>query len=114
MIDVPPEQFARLVSDALDAIPAELSGLMDNVAVVVDDDSPPDSLLGVYHGIPLTERSDYGGLALPDTITIFRQAICASCDTMAEVIAEVGVTVRHEIAHHFGIDDQRLEELGWD
>ena len=53
-------------------------------------------------------------MALPDTITIFRQAICASCDTMAEVIAEVGVTVRHEIAHHFGIDDQRLEELGWD
>ncbi len=113
MIDVPPERFAELVAQALDGIPPDLAEMMDNVAVIVDDDSPPGHLFGLYDGIPLTERSDYGGIALPDTITIFRQALCASCDSADELVAEVRSTVLHEVAHHFGISDPRLDELGW-
>ena len=108
-----PERFSELVGEALDGIPPALSGVMDNVAVVVDDDSPPGSLLGLYRGIPLTERVDYGGMAVPDTITIFRRAICASCATVDEVVAQVRTTVLHEVVHHFGISDQRLDDLGW-
>lgn len=113
MVDVPPEEFAVLVADALDGIPDELGKLMDNVNVFVDDTSPPGRLLGYYEGIPLTRRDDYGGLALPDRITIYRQTICASCRDEDEVIEQVRVTVIHEVAHHFGIDDARLTELGW-
>ena len=113
MIDVPPERFAELVAQALDGIPPELSRMMDNVAVVVDDDAPPGHLLGLYEGIPLTERSDYGGMTLPDKVTIFRQAVCASCDSSDELVEQVRTTVLHEVAHHFGISDQRLDELGW-
>ncbi len=113
MIDVPPEQFRELVARALDGIPPELGAMMDNVAVVVDDDSPPGELLGLYQGVPLTERGDYGGMALPDTVTIFRRALCASCDSAEELVAQVRTTVLHEVAHHFGISDQRLDELGW-
>ena len=113
MIDVPPERFAELVAQALDGIPPELIRMMDNVAVVVDDDTPPGPLLGLYEGIPLTERSDYGGMTLPDKVTIFRQAVCASCDSSDELVEQVRTTVLHEVAHHFGISDQRLDELGW-
>lgn len=113
MVDVAPEQFAVLVADALDGIPEELGRLMDNVNVFVDDTSPPGRLLGFYEGIPLTRRDDYGGFAMPDRITIFRQTICASCQNEDEVKRQVQVTVVHEVAHHFGIDDARLTELGW-
>ena len=113
MIHVPPERFAELVAQALDGIPPELATMMDNVAVVVDDDSPPGDLFGLYEGVPLTERSDYGGMALPDTVTIFRQTLCASCDSSEELVAEVRRTVLHEVGHHFGISDDRLDELGW-
>ncbi len=113
MIQVPAHEFADLVSKAMDGIPAELGQLMDNVAVVVDDDTPPGELFGRYEGVPLTERADYGGLVLPDRITIFRQTICAACDDLDEVVRQVRTTVVHEIAHHFGIGDDRLEELGW-
>jgi predicted Zn-dependent protease with MMP-like domain len=113
VVDVPPERFAELVGEALDGIPDELGRFMENVAVVVDDTSPPRGLLGLYEGIPLTERFEYGGLAMPDRITIYRRAICAACADEAEVVEEVRVTVVHEVAHHFGIDDDRLDELGW-
>ena len=113
MIDVPPDRFGELVADALDSIPPDLGRLMDNVNVFVDDDSPAGGLLGLYRGVPLTARDNYGGLAMPDTITIFRQSICASCTTEGEVVEQVRVTVIHEVAHHFGIDDDRLDELGW-
>ncbi|MFP5376802.1 MAG: metallopeptidase family protein [Acidimicrobiia bacterium] len=113
MIDVAPERFRRLVEDALDGLPTELGRLMENVAVVVDDASPPGGLLGLYEGIPLTERYEYGGFALPDRITVFRRAICAACHDEREVVEQVRVTVVHEVAHHFGIDDERLDELGW-
>jgi predicted Zn-dependent protease with MMP-like domain len=86
---------------------------MENVAVVVDDDSPPGRLFGRYEGVPLTRRANYGGLALPDKITIFRQTICALANTEQAVVAQVRKTVLHEVAHHFGIDDRRLTELGW-
>ena len=113
MIDVPPERFADLVAEALDGIPEELGDLMDNVAVFVDDDRPPGGLLGLYEGVPLTKREAYGGLALPDRITIYRRAICAASNSEDEVRRQVQVTVVHEVAHHFGISDARLEELGW-
>ncbi len=113
MTEVTPERFTQLVGEALDELPPELGELMQNVAVVVDDVSPPSGLLGLYEGIPLTERYEYGGLALPDRITVFRRAICAACDSDDEVVEQVRITVVHEVAHHFGIDDDRLDELGW-
>jgi predicted Zn-dependent protease with MMP-like domain len=112
-VQVSEERFEELVADALDSIPEELGRLMENVAVVVDHRSPPGRLLGLYEGVPLTERGDYGGMALPDRITIFRRAVCADCTTEDEVVEQVRVTVVHEVAHHFGIDDARLDELGW-
>ena len=112
-MEVGQERFEELVADALDSIPEELGRLMQNVAVVVDHRSPPANLFGLYEGVPLTARGDYGGMAMPDRITIFRRAICASCRSEAEVVAQVRVTVVHEVAHHFGIDDARLDELGW-
>jgi predicted Zn-dependent protease with MMP-like domain len=112
VIEVPRSRFEELVADALDEIPEELGRLMDNVVVQVGEDSPA-GLLGLYEGVPLTEREAYGGLVMPDRITVYRRPICRHCDTEAEVIEEVRVTVVHEIAHHFGIDDHRLDELGW-
>ena len=113
-IDIPPDRFEELVSDALDLIPDDLARLIDNVAVVVDHRAPPGDLLGLYEGVPLTERADYGGMVMPDRITIFRRSILDMCSTDEEVVEEVRHTVVHEVAHHFGIDDDRLTELGWD
>ena len=116
MVDVPADRFEELVADALDEIPEELWRLMDNVAVVVKDGSPGSNLLGLYDGVPLTERSrGYGeAMVMPDRITIFRRPILAICDDEVEVVRQVRVTVIHEVAHHFGIDDARLHELGWE
>jgi predicted Zn-dependent protease with MMP-like domain len=107
-------RFEELVSDALDLVPAQLLAALDNVVVLVEPRNPEDpDILGLYHGIALTERtSQYGG-ALPDTITIYRDAILAVCDSEAEVTEEVAITVVHEVAHYFGIGDARLHELGW-
>lgn len=114
MVKVGRRRFERLVSEALDEIPAELTARMDNVVVQVaarNDDEP--TILGLYDGIALTERlSDYGGV-LPDTIWIYRDAILDICDDEHDVREEVLITVVHEIAHHFGIGDERLHELGW-
>lgn len=109
-----PGRFDELVGDALDLIPAELTAAIDNVVVLVQDrnDEEPD-LLGLYEGVALTERdSNYAG-SLPDTITIYRDALLAMCDSEDEVVDEVRITVIHEVAHHFGIGDDRLHELGW-
>ena len=107
-------RFDELVADALDTIPPELMRAMDNVVVVADDRHPDDpSLLGLYEGVALTERtSDYGGV-LPDRITIYREAILDVCADEDEVVDEVAVTVVHEVAHHFGIDEETLHRLGW-
>jgi predicted Zn-dependent protease with MMP-like domain len=109
-----PQRFDELVSDALDQIPPELTAAIDNVVVLVEGRHPDEpDLLGLYEGIALTERdSSYGG-SLPDAITIYRDALLDICDTEDDVLEEVTVTVVHEIAHHFGIDDERLHELGW-
>ncbi len=107
-------RFEELVSDALDELPPELTRAMDNVVVLVGDrNSEEPSLLGLYEGIALTERtSQYGGV-LPDRITVYQDALLDVCSTEDEVTREVAVTVVHEIAHHFGIDEQTLHDLGW-
>jgi predicted Zn-dependent protease with MMP-like domain len=115
VVDVPRERFEELVADALDEIPDALLEMMDNVAVVVREGSQGSSLLGLYDGIPLTERdAGYDGMVVPDRISIFRRPILAMCRNEAEVVEQVRITVIHEVAHHFGIDDDRLEALGWD
>ncbi len=117
--DVSPARFAALVAAALDSIPEEIAQHMDNVVVLVDDFAPPGRLLGLYEGVPLTNRSHYGegsmggGMVMPDRITIFRRSICSICATDDEVVDAVRVTVIHEVGHHFGLSDQRLHELGW-
>ena len=114
MVEMPVEQFEALVADALDGIPTELGKAMENVAVLVEDRSEGRSLFGLYEGIPLTKRGpeSYAGV-MPDRITLYQEEICSVCSTEAEVIAQVRKTVIHEVAHHFGISDPRLEELGW-
>ncbi|MFD1825387.1 MULTISPECIES: metallopeptidase family protein [Mumia] len=110
-----PDRFAELVEQAFDALPEDLTGLLENVVLLIEDDAPDDdpTLLGLYDGIPVTERtSAYGGV-LPDRITIYRNPTLAICDVEEDVIEEVGITVAHEIAHYFGIDDDRLHELGY-
>ncbi|MEU6832920.1 metallopeptidase family protein [Nocardia beijingensis] len=108
------DRFEELVGEALDLIPPELTRAIDNVVVLIEPRNPEDPhLLGLYHGIALTERdSQYGG-ALPDTVTIYRDAILEHCADEAEVVEEVAITVIHEIAHYFGIDEDRLHQLGW-
>lgn len=109
-----PERFEELVSDALDLIPQKLAAAAKNVVFFVEDRHPEDpELLGLYEGTALTERdSTYAGV-LPDHITIYRESLLEICESEDEVVEEVAVTVIHELAHHFGIDDDRLHELGW-
>ena len=109
------ERFEELVGDALDTVPEELAALVDNVVVLVEDEPPADDprLLGLYHGTPLTERDTrYAGVT-PDRIMIYRNPILRMCKDADQVVEEVRITVVHEIAHHFGIDDDRLHELGY-
>ncbi|MDX3194550.1 metallopeptidase family protein [Streptomyces sp. MN03-5084-2B] len=113
-VEMSRERFEELVSEALDEVPPEFARAMDNVVVLVEEfnDEQPD-IIGLYHGIALTERtSSYGGV-LPDRISIYRQPILAMCEDEDEVVEEVLITVVHELGHHFGIDDARLHELGW-
>jgi predicted Zn-dependent protease with MMP-like domain len=114
MVPVPMPRFEGLVADALDAVPDELAQLMDNVIVLVEDRHGDEAdLLGLYEGIPLTERDDYGGFAMPDRVTVYRLPLCAMCDSEQELVDQVTITVIHELAHHFGIDDDVLHDLGW-
>jgi len=109
------EEFEDAVGDALDSIPPALTAMMDNVVVLVEDDPPADEahLLGLYEGVPLTERDSGWAGVLPDSITIFRNPLMAMTDTREELVRQITITVVHEIAHHFGIDDDRLDALGW-
>ena len=114
MVEVAPERFEELVADAIDGIPDELARLMDNVAVFVEDRSRVRGTLGLYQGIPLTERdAGYAGMVMPDRITIYRLPICAMCHDEQDVVEQVRITVVHEVGHHFGIDDDRLHDLGY-
>src|SRR5262245_42219822 len=113
-LEMSAEEFEIHVAEALDNIPAELAALIDNCVILVEDYPPPDmpGTLGLYTGIPRTERGQYY-TALPDRILIFRYPILAICVTREQVIEEIRITVVHEIAHHFGISDDRLHELGY-
>lgn len=112
------QAFEAIVEAGLERIPTALLDLLDNVVIVVEDQPPadlPEDLLGLYEGVPLTER-DEGWLAgaLPDRISIYQQPLLQACNSREELEEEVAITVIHEIAHHFGIDDDQLHELGWD
>ncbi len=114
MFDVPEARFEELVAEALDRIPDELGAHIENVAVVVEDEAEGGGLFGLYEGVPLTQRGPESyAWVMPDRITIYRRTICSVCSSEAEVVDQVTTTVVHEVAHHFGIDDRRLEELGW-
>lgn len=115
MTDVARDRFEELVADALDGIPRRLSALIDNVVILVEDDpeSGEGNLLGLYEGIPLTDRDGWYAGVLPDRITIFRNPILRMCHSEAQVVDQVRITVVHEVAHHFGIDDDQLHDLGW-
>jgi predicted Zn-dependent protease with MMP-like domain len=111
---VSPDEFEGYVADALDSLPPELAKHFDNVVVVVEDEDPEDpDLLGLYDGVALTERHHYSG-ALPDRISLYRIPLCLMSEDTDHLIEEIAVTVVHEFAHHMGIDDDRLHELGWD
>lgn len=116
MVEMDAGRFEELVVAALDELPDELAEALDNVMLRIRTGRPDGALLGKYEGVPLTEREDYGGWGrapMPDQVTIFRLPICAICATEDEVVEQVRITVIHELAHHFGIDDHRLDELGW-
>jgi predicted Zn-dependent protease with MMP-like domain len=115
------DEFDLVAERALDEIPEALLAMMENVAIFIEDaykplpgEDPATKLLGLYEGTSLTERdSGWGAGSMPDRITIFKNAILEICSTEKQVVEEVGITIVHEIAHHFGIDDERLHELGW-
>ena len=114
-VEMEREEFERLVNAALGTIPDEIASLVRNVAVTVEDDAPPDDpdLLGLYEGVALTERYGEPGMELPDRIFIYRRPLLAFCADAEQLAEEVRVTVVHEVAHHFGIDDDRLDQLGY-
>ncbi|MFC4223489.1 metallopeptidase family protein [Lysinibacter cavernae] len=115
MVEITDEDFETLVTAELDALPDNMVEGLDNIIFVIED-LPEDGstdLLGLYDGLALTERGDYGYGEIPDRITLFKHNLQAHCDDLEHLRDEVRITLVHEIAHHFGIDDERLHELGW-
>lgn len=121
-VDLSAEQFEALVVEALEEIPEPFASLLSNVQIVVEDEPGPEHLegfddgtvlFGLYQGIPQTERDANYTFVLPDKISIFRGPITRACEDEDDVYEEIAITVVHEVAHHFGIDDARLDELGW-
>jgi predicted Zn-dependent protease with MMP-like domain len=114
MFEVSNERFEELAEEALASLPVELSSQIENLAIIVDGKVPSRPLFGLYEGIPLTKRSPISYSAvMPDRITLYQAMICRYCNNEEEVKAQIRKTVLHEVAHHFGISDPRLEELGW-
>ncbi|WP_084075323.1 metallopeptidase family protein [Demequina sp. NBRC 110052] len=115
MVVMSDEEFEAAVDDALEAVPGELLDMLDNVVILIEDEPEGDDpeLLGLYDGIALTDRGDTGFGELPDRILIFKNPTLRVCEDADHVREEVAITVVHEIAHHFGIDDERLHRLGW-
>ncbi len=122
-IKISAKKFEALVVAALEELPAFFQDRLQNVEILISDWptteeleeaglGPDELLLGLYQGIPLTERTADYGLVLPDTITLYRKCIAEVCDTPGDIVAEVQQTVKHEIAHYFGLSDERLKELG--
>lgn len=118
-------RFEELVAEAIDGLPDDILTMLDNVEIVVADAPTAEQLdeaggmdagemlLGLYEGIPLTDRTSSYGMVLPDKITLFQGALELACADEESLRHEVRVTVIHELAHHFGISDRRLYELGW-
>lgn len=114
MFEISNERFEELTSEALDSLPPELAAHIENLAVIVDDQAKGRPLFGLYEGIPLTKRGPISYSAvMPDRITLYQTTICRDCTSEEEVRAQIRKTVIHEVGHHFGISDPRLEELGW-
>ena len=115
-VEIAAEEFEALVGDALDGVPPELAALLDNVVVLVEEEPPAEEpdLLGLYDGIPLTELDSGYTFRAPDRILIFRSPLLEMCETREELTEEIRITVVHEIAHHFGIDDERLHAWGYE
>ena len=114
-LEIDPDAFDSLVEEALDSLPAEIAARVHNVVVLVEEQAPPEDpdLLGIYDGVALTERAANHAGDLPDRILLFRANLLEMCETPEELADEVRITVVHEVAHHFGIDDARLGELGY-
>ncbi|RNE59154.1 metallopeptidase family protein [Cryobacterium tepidiphilum] len=115
MMQMAAEEFERLVIDELDLLPDDMVDGLDNVIFVVED-RPEDGsldLLGVYDGVALTEREQYGFGEIPDRIVLFREPLLAACASIEQLRDEIHITLVHEIAHFYGINDDRLHELGW-
>ena len=114
-MDLTDAEFDDLVAEALDRIPAPLASLIDNVVVLVEDEPPPEEagVLGLYVGTPLTERDSGYTFRPPDQVFVYRGPLLRMCEDADELAEEIEVTVVHEIAHHFGIDDEQLHEWGW-
>ncbi|RFA15985.1 hypothetical protein B7R22_05105 [Subtercola boreus] len=115
MLELDADAFEALVVAELDLLPDDMIDGLDNVAFVVED-RPEDGsldLLGLYDGVALTERGQYGFGEMPDRIVLFRVPLLAMCADLGELRDEIHVTLVHEIAHFYGIDDERLHELGW-
>ncbi|WP_051619842.1 metallopeptidase family protein [Haematomicrobium sanguinis] len=119
-IEMTEDEFEGVVQDAIAQIPPDLQKHFDNIVVFIEDryipgpgEDPNTVLLGLYHGIPLTERGDWYAGEVPDSITIYRLPLLEIANTREELVHEVLVTVKHEFGHYFGIDDGRLHELGW-
>ena len=114
-VEISDEDFERAVSEALDLVPEQFMDVLENVVVLVEaePEDPQMELLGLYEGVPLSERDSSYGAVLPDHIFIYREPLKRLCDSVEELIEEIGVTVIHEIAHFFGIEDDHLDEMGW-
>lgn len=116
---VPPEEFQALVEQAMAGLPEEWAELLDNVAVMVEEEpdpdemaamgmDPDDDLLGLYQGVPLSERDTFYMGALPDRVTLYRGPILRACDNRRQVIREIRDTLVHELGHHFGMDEEDM------
>jgi len=114
-VQLPEDQFDEFVADALDQVPEQLAALMDNVVVLVEEEPPADDpdLLGLYVGTPLTERDSTYTFQAPDQVFVYRGPLLRMCHDLDELAEEIEITVVHEIAHHFGIDDDQLHAWGW-
>lgn len=124
MIHISDADFDRAVQAALDAVPEDLRAHLDNVVVEVQkrpgadfmrEYDVPEDVLGVYVGVPLEEKGpDSSYLPMPDRVVVFRDNLCEMCESRSELIEEIRITVLHELGHHFGLDEDRLEELGYE
>lgn len=111
-VEVTDEEFEELVEKALARVPKEFTDQLENIAIVIEEESPRGRLLGLYHGVPLTKGRGFAW-ELPDVITIYQKPLQRISQTLEELEEQVYVTVVHEIGHYFGLDDERLHELDW-